>query len=208
MNTEVPTTIKANIGRLLGSVYYDRRDSAIDATRGWFHSTSAELGPEWLGSTAAFRKYLNQDFYFLSLPGTLVLGSAARFEAASGPGQNYIVSERLRAGGATTVRGYEDVSLELLAAEQSFTGRSSLLVWNEEIRFPLFRRFRGATFWDHATLFGNFPLPDLAKNRNSVGGGIRLVLPFILLRVDYGYPVTQDPVNNKGRWYFAIGQAF
>ena len=44
--------------------------------------------------------------------------------------------------------------------------------------------------------------------RNSLGTGVRLLLPFIIVRVDYGYPLNQDLVNDKGRWYFAIGQAF
>ena len=42
----------------------------------------------------------------------------------------------------------------------------------------------------------------------SAGLGFRFVLPFILLRVDYGYPLKQDSTNDHGRWYFAIGQAF
>jgi outer membrane protein assembly factor BamA/autotransporter translocation and assembly factor TamB len=199
--------VKANVSRLLGSFFYDRRDNAIDSTRGWFHSTSGEFAPEWLGSTQGYRKYLNQDFFFLPLPGTVVLASGARLEIASGAGQFFITSERLRAGGATTVRGYDDVSLALLT-QQDVNDRTELLVWNEEIRFPIYRRFRGATFWDHANFFGNFELPDLTRTRNSVGVGIRFVLPFILFRLDYGYPLNQDPINNHGRWYFAIGQAF
>ena len=79
---------------------------------------------------------------------------------------------------------------------------------NQEIRFPLFRRFRGAMFWDHANFYGDIDLGEESRLRDSVGGGIRLVLPFLLVRVDYGYPLRKDPVNDKGRWYFAIGQAF
>jgi outer membrane protein insertion porin family len=199
--------IKGNISRLLGSFYYDRRDNVLDTGRGFFHSTSAEFAPEWLGSTAYYRKYLNQDFYFLPLPGTVVLASAARFELAAGPGQIFITSERLHAGGSTTVRGYDDVSLALIGAESS-GDRTSLLVLNEEMRFPIVRRFRGAVFIDHGSIFGAADIGDLNQNRTSAGLGVRFVLPFILLRVDYGYPLKQDSVNNHGRWYFAIGQAF
>jgi outer membrane protein assembly factor BamA/autotransporter translocation and assembly factor TamB len=199
--------IKGNLSRLLGSIYFDRRDNVIDTGRGFFHSTSAEIAPEWLGSTAYYRKYLNQDFYFLPLPGSVVLASAARFELAAGPGQIFITSERLHAGGSTTVRGYDDVSLALIGPE-ALGHRTSLLVLNEELRIPIVRRLRGALFVDHASFFGDFNLPNLTENRTSAGVGVRFVLPFILLRVDYGYPLKQDPTNNHGRWYFAIGQAF
>lgn len=201
------TEIKGNLSRLLGSFYFDRRDNVLDTGRGFFHSTSAEVAPEWLGSTAYYRKFLNQDFYFLPLPGTVVFASAARFELASGPGQKFITSERLHAGGSTTVRGYDDVSLTLLGKE-AIGDRTSLLVLNEELRFPIVRRFRGAVFLDHGQFFGTFNLPDFTENRTSAGVGLRFVLPFILLRVDYGYPLKQDSVNDHGRWYFAIGQAF
>ncbi len=94
------------------------------------------------------------------------------------------------------------------AGAESIGHRTALLVLNEEIRFPIVRRFRGALFVDHASLFGEFNLPDLNQNRTSAGLGVRFVLPFLLLRVDYGYPLKQDSTNDHGRWYFAIGQAF
>jgi outer membrane protein assembly factor BamA len=98
----IPTTTRANVGRAFVSAVVDARDNAIDSRRGWFHSSSYELAPEWLGSTLGFRKYLGQQFVFLRAPHTtVVLGSAARFELATGPGQNFIITERLRAGGAT-----------------------------------------------------------------------------------------------------------
>jgi outer membrane protein assembly factor BamA len=204
----IPFAIDANISRLIASLFLDRRDNVIDTNRGWFHSTSADFGPEWLGSTAGFRKYLLQQFMFLPVPGSIVLGSAARYELVSGAGQRFITTERLQAGGAYTVRGYDDVTLEILAGQRAPTGQTSLLVLNQEIRFPIFHRFRGAMFWDHANFYGDVDLGQEARLRNSIGGGIRLVLPFLLVRVDYGYPLNKDPVNDKGRWYFAIGQAF
>ena len=205
---EIPTTIRANVGRAFVSAVVDARDNAIDTRRGWFHSSSYELAPEWLGSTLGFRKYLGQQFIFLRAPGTTVLlGSAARFELATGPGQDFIITERLRAGGANTVRGYDDVILGQLTTPGHPNPRTGLVVLNQELRFPLFWRFRGATFYDHAVLFGDIEFPG-ERNRNSVGGGVRLSFSFLILRVDFGYPLSKDAQNQDGRWYFSIGQAF
>ena len=204
----IPTTTRANVGRAFVSAVVDARDNAIDSRRGWFHSSSYELAPEWLGSTLGFRKYLGQQFVFLRAPHTtVVLGSAARFELATGPGQNFIITERLRAGGANTVRGYDDVILGQLTTPGNPNPRTGLVVLNQELRFPLFWRLRGATFYDHAVLFGDIEFPG-ERNRNSVGGGVRLTFPFVIFRVDYGYPLSKDAQNQDGRWYFSIGQAF
>jgi outer membrane protein assembly factor BamA/autotransporter translocation and assembly factor TamB len=202
------TSIRANVGRAFVSAVVDARDNAIDTRRGWFHSSSYELAPEWLGSTLGFRKYLGQQFIFLRAPGTtVVLGSAARFEVATGPGQDFIITERLRAGGANTVRGYDDVILGQLTTPGNPNPKTGLVVLNQELRFPLFWRFRGATFYDHAVLFGDIEFAG-ERNRNSVGGGVRLTFPFLIFRVDYGYPLSKDAQNQDGRWYFSIGQAF
>jgi outer membrane protein insertion porin family len=204
----IPTSIRANVGRAFVSAVVDARDNAIDTRRGWFHSSSYELAPEWLGSTLGFRKYFGQQFVFLRAPGTsVVLGSAARFETAIGPGQDFIITERLRAGGANTVRGYDDVILGQLTTPGNPNPKTGLVVLNQELRFPLFWRFRGATFYDHAVLFGDIEFPG-ERNRNSVGGGVRLAFSFLILRVDYGYPLSKDAQNQDGRWYFSIGQAF
>jgi outer membrane protein assembly factor BamA len=87
-------------------------------------------------------------------------------------------------------------------------GKTGILVLNQEVRFPLTRRLQGTTFWDYASISGDIGEFAGITVRNSLGMGVRLVLPFILLRVDYGYPLRQDRVNDRGRWYFAIGQAF
>jgi outer membrane protein insertion porin family len=105
------------------------------------------------------------------------------------------------------VRGYDDVILGQLTTPGNPNPRTGLVVLNQELRFPLFWRLRGATFYDHAVLFGDIEFPG-ERNRNSVGGGVRLTFPFVIFRVDYGYPLSKDAQNQDGRWYFSIGQAF
>ena len=63
----IPVEVRANIGRLLGSVVVDKRDDVINTRQGPFHSSSVEWGPTALGSTRPFRKYLGQQFYFVPL---------------------------------------------------------------------------------------------------------------------------------------------
>jgi outer membrane protein insertion porin family len=203
----IPVEVRANVGRLLGSFVFDERDDVINTRQGPFHSSSVEWGPESLGSTRSFRKYLGQQFYFVPVK-AVTFGAAARMEIAGGPGRGLITTERLRVGGAYTVRGYEDDTLSLQDITGATPGRTSILVLNQETRFPLNRRLQGVGFWDYAHIWGETGDFTGLKVRNSIGAGVRLLLPFIILRVDYGYPLNQDEINDKGRWYFAIGQAF
>jgi outer membrane protein assembly factor BamA len=138
----------------------------------------------------------------------VTLASAARLEIAGGPGRGLITTERLRVGGANTVRGYEDDTLSLRDVTGATEGSTSVVVLNQEARFPLSARLQGAMFWDYAHIYGETGDFTGLRVRNSLGAGVRLLLPFIIVRVDYGYPLSQDGRNDKGRWYFAIGQAF
>ena len=203
----LPIEVRANIGRLLASVAIDERDDVLNTRQGPFHSSSVELGPEALGSTRAFKKYLGQLFHFVPFK-AVTFGSAARVEVAGGPGRGLLTTERLRIGGAYTVRGYEDDTLSLQSIIGAAEGSTTVIVLNQEIRFPLTRRLQGVGFWDYAHVFGETGDFTGLRVRNSLGTGVRLLLPFIILRVDYGYPINQDDRNDKGRWYFAIGQAF
>lgn len=203
----VPVEFSANIGRLFGTLVLDDRDNVVDARQGGFHSSSFELGPQALGSTLGFHKYLTQNFYFVPWK-RVTFGTAARFELTGGPGRGLITTERLRVGGANTVRGYEDDTLQLQNLTTAADGTTTIVVLNQEIRFPIFGRLMGTTFWDYAHISGERGDFQGLTVRNAVGGGLRLLLPFIVLRVDYGYPVNQDERNRSGRWYFAIGQAF
>ena len=204
---QVPVLVEANIGRLLGSIVVDDRDDVINTRQGPFHSSSVEFGPTALGSTRTFRKYLGQQFYFVPWK-KVTLASAARLEIAGGPGRGLITTERLRVGGANTVRGYEDDTLSLRDVTGTTEGTTSVVVLNQEVRFPLTARLQGATFWDYAHIYGETGDFTGLRVRNSLGTGVRLLLPFIIVRVDYGYPIGKDDRNDKGRWYFAIGQAF
>ncbi len=52
--------ILVHVARLNSTTTIDRRDDPFDATTGWFHSSSYEYAPEFLGSDLRFMKYLAQ----------------------------------------------------------------------------------------------------------------------------------------------------
>ena len=190
------------IARLNASAIVDTRDDVFNATQGWFHSSTFEYAPKLLGSDLRFAKYSAQEYYYRNFGSRVVIASAARLGLAGGLGGEFLIrSERFFAGGSNTVRGYGRDALA------PFIGGNSLLVLNQEIRFPLFSIFQGVGFLDAGNAFET--IKDLSIRGLQVGSGVglRAATAFGLLRFDIGFPVS-DVEDQGPRFYFSIGQAF
>lgn len=199
--------ISVNVARLTGTVLADARDDLVDATRGWFHSTALEYAAAGLGSDVRFAKLVVQQYYYRSL-GRVVLASAGRVGLAAGFGQRLIPSERFFAGGGTSVRGFEQDSLGPTDFFGDVTGGNALLVVNQEVRFPVFRWFRGVGFADAGNVFATVRDVSLGDLRPSAGLGTRIQTPVALVRIDFAVPIGRGFGAAGGRWIFSVGQAF
>ena len=87
-------------------------------------------------------------------------------------------------------------------------GGNALLVFNEELRFPIAWRFRGVGFFDAGNAFATIDELSLRRLRMGAGVGLRVQTPFALLRADLGTPLAPKPGEPRVRWFFSIGQAF
>lgn len=199
-------------GRIRSAVYVDRRNDPFNAQRGWFSSINFDKAAPFLGADFPYTKVLLQQFYYRAL-GPIVLASGARVGVAY-RAENIDFDNRFFAGGGTTVRGYaEDALGPRDPSGNQPLGGGSLLLLNQEVRFPLFSRLSGVVFIDAGNVWmtrGELSASDLEL---GYGFGLRVNTPFALLRVDYGIPQASIPPGRRtgfgsGRWYFGIGQAF
>jgi outer membrane protein assembly factor BamA len=124
-------------------------------------------------------------------------------------GQSLIPSERFFAGGARTVRGVPENTLGPRDIFGDAAGGSALLVFNQEVRFPLYRWFSGVGFVDVGNVFERPSSIDLGDLVGTFGAGLRVATPFALLRADVGR-VWWSPAGGQptARWTFGIGQTF
>jgi outer membrane protein assembly factor BamA len=200
-------TIKLAV--LNASAAWDTRDDVADPSRGWLLSSSFDWAPAALGTDFRFVKHLGQAYYFRRWRG-VVFASAARLGlAAPLDEQDLVLSERYYAGGARTVRGVADDSLGPRFALGDAAGGESLLVLNQEARFPMFRWLRGVAFIDAGNVFAETSAVTRSRLVASYGAGLRLATPFALLRVDYGRLFSaSEGQDRRSRWTFGIGHAF
>ena len=197
---------RGRVVRFDGSAVADSRDDLFNATAGTFHSSNVEHGTE-LGRPARYLKYLGQQFAYRRV-GNVVLASAARIGLATGFRAPLHVDERFVAGGGNTVRGYRQDSLGPRHAAGTPSGGSALLVLNQEVRFPLWRRISGVGFIDAGNVFESARDVALRDRRVGTGFGLRLDSPFGLLRADYGFPLHRKDDGPPGRLFISLGQAF
>ena len=74
-----------------------------------------------------------------------------------------------------------------------------MLAFNAEFRFPIAGPVQGALFYDAAQVWKNFSDVNFHFEgrdglRQSVGVGIRIVLPIGPLRADYGFPLDRRTI--------------
>jgi outer membrane protein assembly factor BamA/autotransporter translocation and assembly factor TamB len=204
----LPFDLTVHIGRLTSAATWDSRDDPSDSTRGTFVSTSLEHATSRLGSDLLFLRSLTQAYHFRPWKG-VVFASALRYGAVEPLGGQVLSrANRFFAGGARTVRGVADDSLGGLDFLGQPIGGRGLLTLNQEVRFPLYRWFRGVVFVDAGNVFPEVSGVRLGGLVGSTGFGLRLVTPVALFRLDYGKTIWNRPVDDSGRIVFGIGQTF
>src|SRR5207253_2655609 len=148
----------------------------------------------FLGSDVSNRKLLMQEFVFVPLA-KLVLASRAQVGFALGR-DPLAFTDRFRAGGATSVRGYGEESLGPRDVTTGLpSGGDRLLILNEEARFPMYRWANGVVFVDGGNVYAKGE--DWSALKIGYGFGLRLDTPVGLLRGDVGFPVTRTSLGRS-----------
>jgi outer membrane protein insertion porin family len=191
----------------------DRRDNPADATRGNFNTVDFSDAIESIGSSASYLRGFFQNSSFYSFGKAFVFARSVRFgvEAPLGNTTSALecascvfipLPEHFYAGGGTSLRGF---GLNQAGPRDPSTGFPigglALLIFNQELRFPMKlpfvgNRLGGTIFYDggnvyqdmyHITLaWKSKSLTDLNYWSNTVGFGVRYPTPVGPVRLDFG----------------------
>jgi outer membrane protein assembly factor BamA len=234
---------QVRISSVTNSVIRDTRDDPLDPGRGTFMAVDGELAGRAIGSEVGFAKTLLQGFVYRRLPGSrrIVIAGGARLGLARGlprdvsrlgddgqplvgpDGQPLVdtvtdlpAAERFFAGGDNTVRGFAQDRLgepATLDRNGLPTGGNALLIFNSEVRVPVWRGLIAAAFVDAGNVFLRVSNLDITEIRGAAGFGIRYLSPIGPIRVDLGFKLDRLTFANgtrEGRTalHITVGQAF
>lgn len=200
-----PLDVTVNLAKLSSAILYDHRDDPINSRKGTFSSISFDNAQPFLGSDVQNRKLLMQQYAFVPFR-RLTLASRVQLGFAFGR-DDLLQTDRFRAGGATSVRGYAEDSLGPRNAFGIPSGGERLLILNQEARFPMYSWANGVLFVDAGNIYAKHE--DWSSLKIGYGAGLRFDTPVGLLRVDVGWPKTPlTTAARTARWYFGFGHVF
>jgi len=198
---------KNRINSITVGLTRDSRDSKIKPTSGSRNSVTVEYAG--LGGDKEFTKEILDSTFYFPLPKNFILSQHLQFGIAYG---NIPIYEKFYAGGAETIRGYQELSVGPQDALSNAVGGKSILLENLEISHPLYKDILyWAVFFDAGNVWDEIKNFDLGELKKGVGAGIRIKVPFfqIPIRIDYGYPLdTVSGEKKEGRVHFTMQWGF
>lgn len=194
---------------LFGGFTFDNRDSATDATEGFYANMTAEPFYEFNYGNVGLRATMKGRTYFgFAEDDMFVL--AGRFKAGVllGPDLSEIPPDRLFfAGGGGSVRGYGYKSIGVEGPGGIVTGGRYLLEASLEARARFGNDWGAVAFLDGGYVAAD-TFPGLDDLRLGAGVGLRYYTGFGPLRVDLAFPLNKRPGDPDYALYVGIGQAF
>ena len=182
---------QASSGSLLLSGRYDTRNSFINATSGFVAEEDIEWAPSAdVGNMKFFRSSTWLQSYN-PLPfwkTTLALRGGMQLLSADDPPIQILVP----VGGGSSIRGYpQDRYLDRVA-----------VIFNAEVRFPLFFRFGGIVGYDVGKVWRNLNEVDIPRWISSPVAGLRYYFDTFVVRFDVGFG------KETTAFYINFGQLF
>jgi outer membrane protein insertion porin family len=205
---------KNTISSLEFGLTYDSRDNIFDPTKGKVFSGSLEGAGGPFGGDKDFFKFFGRASDYLPMFAGSVLELRARLGLADayGNSDSLPIYERFFAGGAYTIRGYQERKIGPIdPISKDPLGGESMLIGNIEYNYPLFNFFKLAVFYDIGNVWSK--LNDIGSGgfKKSFGFGVRIKTPIGPIMLDYGIPLDKEPgeeSKSSGRLHFNVSHGF
>ncbi|MCK4423543.1 MAG: outer membrane protein assembly factor BamA [Candidatus Omnitrophica bacterium] len=202
---------KNNISSLTTTLTKDTRDNVFNPTRGILRRGSIELAGGLFAGDKDFAKYNFLTSWYYNYFKTTVLELKIKGGCVEnyGDSERVPIYERFFAGGASTVRGYEDQYLGPIVNGDPVGGKA-LLLGNAEYTIPIIKNLKAAFFFDSGYVWSKLSDIEIADVKSSVGTGIRIKTPIGPVKLDYGYGLDYDDQDkdHSGRFHFSMSHGF
>jgi len=171
-------------------------------------------GGFWGGDISFYKGTLRHTLYrrlFWKVTG--LFSAAGGFIRETGRTPDVPIFERFFLGGGNSVRGYAERGVGPTDANGNPLGGKTSLQAHSELRFPLYKGFKGALFIDGGQVADSLSGSAPANWKYGAGGGLRYLTPVGPIRLDFGYKLNPEkPASlakvDTWRIHFTIGEAF
>lgn len=207
---EAGTTTISKLGLIFS---YDTRDNLLYPNRGWLAELSGQVAGGVLGGNKDFTKVelsiakwttictkLNQ-----TLLVGLATGSVAPFNNKSVP-----FFERFLLGGPDNLRGFDLNEVGPRGKNDRVIGGGTMARATVEYSIRLMDQLRFATFYDWGFVNSKAYDWNPSKYNDNWGVGFRIFILGAPIRLDWGFPIKGDGINNrnKSQFHFSFGTTF
>ncbi len=191
----------------------DIRDSTFNPTKGYLVSGTVDVAGGPFGFDKDFYRFSGRGSYNIPLKYDSVLEFRLRAGIINAYGSSSVVPifERFFAGGARTIRGYDERKVGPLdSITNDPIGGEALLVGNVEWTIPLVDFLKFALFYDFGNVWPQITDFGTGGYKAGTGTGLRLKTPIGPVNLDYGYPLNDQPGEGarSGKFYFSVSRGF
>ena len=191
----------------------DSRDSVFNPSKGWYINGATDVAGGVLGGDKDFVRFTTRTSYNIPFKWDSVfeIRMTAGIVDAYGDSSKVPIFERFFAGGARTIRGYNERKVGPLdPVTEDPIGGEALLVGNLEYTIPLIDFVKLAVFVDSGSVWEKISEFGKGGYKSGTGLGLRVKTPIGPVNLDYGYPLNHEAGEDQrsGKFYFSVSRGF
>ena len=196
------------------SITRDTRDNVFNPTKGLYLNGGVDVAGGPFAGDQDFYRLMGRAGYYVPLR---FYSAVLEFGLRGGVIDNYggsdfvPIFERFFAGGARTIRGYDERKVGPLdPATNEPIGGESMIIGNIELTVPVFDFMKVAAFYDTGNVWRDVGDIGSGGFKSGVGMGLRFRTPIGPINLDYGYPLDDQPGEDSrsGKFYFSVSRGF
>ncbi|HLF18247.1 MAG TPA: outer membrane protein assembly factor BamA [Candidatus Omnitrophota bacterium] len=193
----------------------DSTDNVFSPTKGLVLDSGFDYAGGFLGGDKDFYRLTGGGSYYIPLSkifnGVLEIRVKGGLVDAFGDADKVPIFERFFAGGANSIRGYDERNVGPIdTGTNDPIGGEAMVVANIEYTIPVIEFIKFAVFLDTGNVWAT--LEDFGEDGllSGTGLGFRFKTPIGPIKLDYGFPLDEQPGDDDdgGKFYFSVSRGF